>query len=205
MSQLAQTMRAFCPVLRHSVKKRSMVSRPLPGPTHRTRARSSVVDEGGEFTTLAVGDLVDTESGHTADFVPLAHSRDDPVQQVGQGRGRQPQDLGRGLLGHDLAQSADAPLQAVGNACKRRRPGDLLLHPPVRRALDLLRGIPEHDPHAHEGNILPPPKLGRVVHNPAAPPTFRAPAAVFVRLDRQVQLRLAMLEPKTDDLQALQT
>ena len=36
-------------------------------------------------------------------------------------------------------------------------------------------------------------------------PRCRAPAAVFVRLDRQVQLRLAMLEPKTDDFQALQT
>ena len=33
-------MRAFCPSLRHSLKNRSMLSRPLPFPTHRTRARS---------------------------------------------------------------------------------------------------------------------------------------------------------------------
>ena len=40
MSQLAQATRAFCPRLNQSLKKRSMVSRPLPEPTHRTRARS---------------------------------------------------------------------------------------------------------------------------------------------------------------------
>ena len=107
-----------------------------------------VVDEGGELPALAVGDLVDPERGQAADGVPVAHPRDDSMQQVGQGRGRQPQDLRRGLLGHDLAQSTEAPLQAVGDAGMARRPGDLLLHAPVGRALDLLRGIPEHEAQA---------------------------------------------------------
>ena len=49
------------------------------------------------------------------------------------------------------------------------------------------------------------PQLGRLVHNPAAPPTLRAAAAVLVRLDRQVELRAALHEPKMRDLQTLQT
>jgi hypothetical protein len=49
------------------------------------------------------------------------------VQQVGQGRGRHFQDLGSGLLGHELAQGANTPLQAVGDARPDRRPGDRLL------------------------------------------------------------------------------
>ena len=119
--------------------------------------------------------------------------------------GRHSQDLGRSLLRHDLAQGAEAPLQAVSDAGIGRRPGDLLLHASVGWALDLLRRIPEHDAQAHEGNILPPTRLGRLVHDPAAPPTIRTAAAVFVRLDRQVELLFAMQEPKMGDLQALQT
>ena len=127
------------------------------------------------------------------------------MQQVGQGRGRQPQDFSRGLLGHDLTQGTEAPLQAVGDAGIGRRPGDLLLHAPVGRALNLLRRIPEHDAQAHDGHILPPPELGRLVQDPAAPPTRRAATPVLVRLDRQVELRVAMQEPKMRDLQTLQT
>ena len=130
-----------------------------------------VVDEGGEFTALAVGDLIDPERGHTPDGVPVARPRDDPMQQVGQGRGREPQDLSRRRLGHDLTQGAEAPFQAVGDARIDRRPGDLLLHAPVGRALDFLRGIPKHDAEAHHRDVLPPPQLGRLVHDPAAPPT----------------------------------
>ena len=164
-----------------------------------------VVDEGGELAALAVGDLVDPEGDQAADGVPVTHPRNDPVQQVGQGRGRQQQDLGRGLLGHDLAQGADAPLQAVGDPCRGRCPGDLLLHAPVSRTLNLLRGIPEHDVQAHEGQILPPARLGRLVHNPAASPTCRTAAAVFVRFNRQMQLGVAIFETKIGDFHALQT
>ena len=127
------------------------------------------------------------------------------MQQVGQGRGRQPQDLRRGLLGHDLTQGAEAPLQAVGDAGMGRRPGDLLLHASVGRALDLFRGVPEHDAQAQDGHVLPPPELGRLVHDPAAPPTLRTATAVLVWLDRQVELRVAMHAPKMSDLQTLQT
>jgi len=115
-----------------------------------------VIDERGELSTLAKGDFVDPEGGHAADRMPVAHPRDDPVQQVGQGRGRHQQDLGGSLLRHDLTQGAETPLQAVGDARVGRRPGDLILHASVRRALDLPRGIPEEDFHAHEGTILPP-------------------------------------------------
>ena len=166
-----------------------MVSRPLPWADPHDPRPVQVVDEGGELAALAERDLVDPERGQAADGVPVAHPRDDPVQQVGEGRGRQSQDLGRGLLRHDLAQRAEAPLQAVGDAGMARRPGDLLLHAPVGRALDLFRGVPEHDAQAHDGHVLPPPELGRLVHDPAAPPTLRAAAAVLVWLDRQVELR----------------
>ena len=137
--------------------------------------------------------------------MPVAYPRDDSMQQVGQGRGRQPQDLRRGLLGHDLAEGTEAPLQAVSDPRIGRRPGDLLLHAPVGRALHFLWGIPEHDAEAHHGDILPPPQLRRLVHDPAAPPTRRAAAAVLVWLDCQVELRVAMHEPKMRDLQTLQT
>ena len=78
--------------------------------------------------------------------------------------------FGRSLLRHDLSQGAEAPLQAGGDASIGRRPGDLLLLAPVVGALDLLWGIPEHDAQAHDGHIFPPPQLGRLVHNSAAPP-----------------------------------
>ena len=61
--------------------------------------------------SLAEGNLVDTECDQATDLMSAAHPRDDPVQQVGQRRGRHFQDLGGGLLGHDLAQGADAPLR----------------------------------------------------------------------------------------------
>ena len=140
-----------------------------------------------------------------ADRVPVAHPRDDPVQQVGQGRGRQPQDLSRGLLRHHLAQGAEAPLQPVRDAGIGRSPGDLLLHAPVRGALDLLRGIPEREAQAEDGHILPPARLGRLVHDAAPPPTRRAAAAVLVRLDGQMEFRVPSQEPKIRDLQTLQT
>ena len=70
---------------------------------------------------------------------------------------------------------------------------------------DLFRGVPEHDAQAQDGHVLPPPELGRLVHDPAAPPTRRAATAVLVRLDRQVELRVAMHQPKVRDLQTLQT
>ena len=146
-----------------------MVSRPLPWPTHRTRAAVQVVDEGGEFPALAVGDLVDPEPGPGPGGVPAAHPRDDTMQQNGQGRGRQPQDLSCGLLGHDLTQCAEAATLG-SDAGMGRRPGDLLLHAHVGRALDLFRGVPEHDAQAQDGHVLPPPELGRLVHDPAAPP-----------------------------------
>ena len=127
------------------------------------------------------------------------------MQQVGQGRGREPQDLGRSGLRHDLPQGAEVPLQAVGHASRGRRPGDLLLHAPVGGAPDLLGGIPQHEAQAQDGHILPPPRLGRLVHDAAAPPTLGAAAPVLVRLDRQVELRAPLQKPKIRDLQTLQT
>jgi hypothetical protein len=56
-----------------------------------------------------------TEGGQAADFMPVSHTGDDPMQQIGQRRGTHLQDLGGGLLGHDLAQGADTPLLAVGD------------------------------------------------------------------------------------------
>jgi len=75
-----------------------------------------VIDNGGKLSALQERDLVDTEGDQATDFMPVAHPRDDPVQQVGQGRGRHFEDSGGGLLGHDLAQGAESPLQAVGDA-----------------------------------------------------------------------------------------
>ncbi len=75
-----------------------------------------IIDDGGEFTALAVGDLVGAQSDQAPDFMSVSHPRDDPMQQVGQCRCWHLQDFGSGLLGHDLAQGTDPPLQAVGDA-----------------------------------------------------------------------------------------
>ncbi|RLJ22824.1 hypothetical protein DJ030_00140 [bacterium endosymbiont of Escarpia laminata] len=129
---------------------------------------------------------------------------DNTVQQIRQRRGGHLQDLGGSLLGHDLAQGTDAPLQTVGDTRIGQCPWDRFLHLPVRRALNLLRRIPEQDFHAHESEILPSAKLCCMAHDPAAPSTFRATAAVLVWLNRQVHLLVTFLEPKAGDFHASQ-
>ena len=163
-----------------------------------------VIDEGGKLAALQEGDLVDAKGSHAADLMPVAHPRDDPVQQVGQCRGSHFQDLGSGLLGHDLAQGAESPLQTVGDARIRRCPWDRLLQPPVRRAVDLLRCVPEQDFHPHERDVFPLAELSCLAYDPATPPTFRAAAAILVWLDRQMQFLVAVLEPETGDFHSFQ-
>ncbi len=163
-----------------------------------------VVNKGGKLAALAEGYLVGTEGDQATDFMPITNTRNDPVQQIGQCRGWHFQDLGSGLLGHDLAQRTDAPFQAIGDARMGWSPWDCLLRSSVRRASNLLRCIPEQDFHAHEGEIFPPAKLGRVVHDLATPSTFRAAAAILVWHDRQMQLLVTILEPKLGDFHAFQ-
>ncbi len=163
-----------------------------------------VINKGGKLAALAEGDFVSTEGDQATDFMPIANTRNDPVQQVGQCRGWYFQDLGGCLLGHDLAQGTDAPFQAIGDARIGWSLWDCLLRPPVRRTSDLLRCIPEQDFYAQEGEIFPSAKLGRVVHDPATPSTFRAAAAVLVRLDRQMQFLVTILEPEMSDFHAFQ-
>jgi len=86
----------------------------------------------------------------------------------------------------------------------RRCPWDGLLHPPVRWAVDLFRGVPEQDFHPHQGQILPASKSACLAYDPATPPTFRAAAAILVRLDRQMQLFVAVLETKMGDFHAFE-
>jgi len=163
-----------------------------------------IIDDGGVFTALAEGDLINTESLHAPDLMAISHAVDNPVQEVGERRGSHLQDLGGGLLGHDLAQGTDPPLQAVGDARQGRRPGDLLLDPPVGWAKDRLWGVPENNLHAHECEVLPPTKLGSLVHDPATPPARRAAATVFVRFDGQVKFFATVFEPEHADFHALQ-
>ena len=51
----------LCPRLNQSLKKRSMVSRPLPEPIPQDQRPVQVIDEDGELSTLAKGDIVDPE------------------------------------------------------------------------------------------------------------------------------------------------
>ena len=128
-----------------------------------------IVDDGGEFAALAIGDLIDTHRLQASDLMPIAHPIDDSVQQIGKGRLCHLQDLSSGLLGHDLAQGAESPLQTAGDTRIGGSPWDRLLCNPVRRALNLLRCIPEKNLQAHEGDIFPPAKRGGMAHDPAAP------------------------------------
>ena len=133
------------------------------------------------------------------------HPRDgDPMQTVGERRWGHLQNLGRGLLRHDLAERTDAKLQAIGDAGIRGRPGDSLLHEPMGRADDLLRGIPEQDLAAQDGHILPGPDLLGLAHNRAAALTLRATTAVFEGLDPEVEFRIALLECKGGDFPIFQ-
>ena len=163
-----------------------------------------VINQGSKLTALAEGNLIDAEGNQPTYSMPIADTRYDAVQQVGERRGGHLQDLGGGLLCHDLAQGADAPLQAVGDARIGWRPGNRFLCPPMRGALDLLRRIPEKNLHAHQGEVLPSAKLARMTHDPAASATSRATASVFVGLNRQMQLLVTFLKPKTGDFHVFQ-
>ncbi len=133
------------------------------------------------------------------------HPRDgDPMQAVGERRWGHLQNLGRGLLRHDLAERTDAKLQAIGDAGIRGRPGDSLLHEPMGRTDDLLRGIPEQDLAAKDRYVLPGSGLLGLPHDRAAALTFWATTAVFEGLDPEVEFRIALLECKGGDFQILQ-
>lgn len=163
-----------------------------------------VIDQCGEFAALTERDFIHAERVHAPDLMAIADPVDNPVQQIRERRGGHLQDLGSSLLGHYLAQHADAPLQAIGNTRIRRRPGNLLLNAAMGGTVNLLGGVPKQNLHAHQGQILPATQVRRLAHDPAPAPTLRATATVFVGLDCQVQFCVASSELKLGDPHAFQ-
>ena len=115
------------------------------------------------------------------------------------------QDLGSRLLRHGATEHADPPFEPVGNARIAGRPGDLLLYPTMRRALDLPGAEPQQDLDPNEGQILPATPHAWTRHDASTPAALRAATAVFVGLDRQVQLPAVVSECERDDLHAFQS
>ena len=164
-----------------------------------------VVDQGGEFASLAVGDLVGSEAPEAPDAVPIAPGADDAVQQPRERRAGHVQDLGSRLLRHGAAEHADPPFEPVGDARIAGRPGDLLLYTTTRRAFDLPGAEPQQDLDPNEGQILPATPHARTRHDAAPPAALRAATAVLVGLDRQVQLPAVVQELQVSDLHAFQS
>lgn len=65
-----------------------------------------IVNDGGEFAALEVGDLIDPHRHQAPDLMPITHPIDNPVQQIRARRWCPTQDLSSGLPGHDMAQES---------------------------------------------------------------------------------------------------
>lgn len=82
-----------------SAKNRSIASRPSSGPDPHHSGALEVVDQSGEFTSLAVADLVSSDAPEAPDAVSIAPGGDDAVQQPGERR----------------ARHADPPFEPIGD------------------------------------------------------------------------------------------
>ena len=163
-----------------------------------------VVDDRGELPAFAVRDLIDPHGGQAAYSVPVARPVDDPVQQVRQRRARHLENLGGGLLRHDLTQRTDAIFEPIRDPGVGRCPGDLFLDPAMRRTLDLLGGVVEDDSNPQDRCVFPSAHFAARLDDAPASLAVRAPTSVLVWFDREMQLLVAIPEFKVGNLQRLQ-
>ena len=175
---------------------------PLSGTDPDHASSLQIIDNRGEFAPLAVGDLVGPEAAQSPDGMSVAGAGNDSMQQVRDRRAGHVQDLGGGLLRHAATEHAQAPFEPVGDACVARGPGNLLLHSPVRRALDLPGAEPQHDLDPEDGQVLPAAARACARHDPSSTAALRAAAAVLVGLDRKVQFPATILKRERGDLHA---
>ena len=176
---------------------------PLSGADPDHASALEIVDNRGEFAPLAVGDLVGPKAPQAPDGMPVPRTGNDPMQQVRDRRAGHVQDLGGGLLRHAATEHAQAPFEPVGDTCVACCPGNLLLDSPVRRALDLPGVEPHEDLDPKDRQVLPAAPCSCARDDPSSTAALRAPAAVLVGLDRQVQLPATILERERGDLHAL--
>ena len=178
-------------------------SAPLSGTDPYHASSLQIIDNRGKFALLSVGDLVGPEAPQSPDGMSVAGVGNDSMQQVRDDRAGHVQNLGGGLLRHAATEHAQAPFEPVGDACVSRGPGNLLLHSPVRRALDLPGAEPQHDLDPQHRQILPNAARACARDDPSSTAALRAAAAVLVGLDRHVQLSATILKRERGDLHAL--
>ena len=109
------------------------------------------------------------------------------MEQVRQGRGGQPQQLGGGLLGHDLAVAQHQVLQAIGHPTLGIGPGQALTNPAMCGAVDLARPVHQPDRPRSDRDVAPVAWLGALPDDLSAPAAVRAATAVFKGLDEDIK------------------
>ena len=162
-----------------------MVKEPVDGlaglaTAHPDHAGSvQVVDHGGVFVALGIGNLVDTYGFEAPDLVWLSNPVDDSVKDIGQGRGGDAQHLPGCLLRHDLTASEQEVFETVGDAGARLRPGRIFDSSAMRRTADLSQTVLQPDGPTAQAYVPPAPGP-HGAHDRSPATTLRAPATRLV-------------------------
>ncbi len=163
-------------------------------------ARSlEIVYDGGVFPPLAVRDFVDTDHFELPDPMSRSFSADNPVQKVRHRRIGYLQQPGGRLLGHDGAVSQQRVFEPVGDAGIGRRPGNILLDPPMNPTVDFARPVVEKHHSPANGNVAPDSRFVQGADDPAPLAAVGAQGSVFERLYLEPKLPVPVFESETSD------
>jgi len=144
-----------------------------------------IVDHGDVLVTFMIRDFIDADGPQAPNAVTLSHAIDASMQDVRKRRRCQTKQLCGRLLGHQLRVDQNQVFKAIADASEGIGPRDWLLHAAVGGTDDLLGTVAKAHGPATDADVTPNSDRQGLL-DLSAPPTFRAAAAVFLRLDIQV-------------------
>ena len=150
-------------------------------------ARSvQIINDGGIFAALAVGDFINVNAFKIPNPVSLAQPVNGAVKLVGKGRFRNMQDPCSRLLSHQLAIQKHRILEAIGDTGIGICPRDELLDSTMLATQDFSWTVVKPNRPPTDGNVLPQTMIHRS-NDPPPSPAFGAKGAILKGLDPEMK------------------